>query len=127
MTRSEKDLSRRSFLAGVTGAAALGLPQQALGLPQRAPDGQVVPTLSLLPFLARPTTESILVSVRSGVVDTTARLEIKAVLGPTVWSAAGADRSVPAGEFVRWEVGDLAAGSGYDYQSISLFHVTSTH
>jgi hypothetical protein len=116
MTGSKGDLSRRSFLAGVTGAAALGLPQRALGFPQRVPSGQVVPTLSLPPFLARPTTESILVSVRSGVVDTTARLEIRAVLGPTIWSAAGADRSVPAGEFVRWEVGDLAAGSAYDYQ-----------
>ena len=109
MTRSRGDLSRRSFLAGVTGAAALGLPQYAKG-------GQVVPSLSLLPFLARPTTESILVNVRSGPVDTTARLEIKALLGPTVWSAAGADRSAAAGEFVTWEIGDLAAGSVYDYR-----------
>ena len=77
-------------MAGLTGAAALGLPQYT-------PGGQVVPTLSLLPFLARPTTESILVNVRNGPVDATARLEIKASLGPTVWGAAGVDRSAPAG------------------------------
>ena len=102
------DLSRRSFLAGLTGAAALGLPQYA-------PPGQVVPTLSLLPFLARPTTESILVNVRNGPVDATARLEIKS-LGPTEWSSAGADRSALAGEFVTWNVGDLAAGTAYEYR-----------
>ncbi len=109
VTRSRGDLSRRSFLAGLTSTAALGLPQYA-------PGGPVVPTLSLLPFLARPTTESILVNVRNGPVDATARLEIKASLGPTVWSAEGADRSVPAGEFVTWNVGDLAAGAAYEYR-----------
>ena len=103
------DLSRKSFLTGLTGTAALGLPRYA-------PGGQAVPTLSLLPFLARPTTESILVNVRNGPVDATARLEIKASLGPTVWGAAGADRSAPAGEFVTWNVGDLAAGLAYEYR-----------
>ena len=109
VTRSRGDLSRRSFLAGLTGTAALGLPQYA-------PGGQVVPTLSLPPFLARPTTESILVNVRNGPVDATARLEIKAWLGPTVWSSAGADREALAGEFVTWNVDDLAAGTAYEYR-----------
>ena len=95
-------------MAGVTGAATLGLQQYASG-------GQVVPTLSLLPFLARPTTESILVSVRNGPVDATARLEIKSV-GPTEWSVTGADRSTLAGEFVTWNVDDLAAGTAYEYR-----------
>ena len=95
-------------MAGLTGAAALGLPQYA-------PSGQVVPTLSLLPFLARPTSESILVSVRSGPVDTTARLDIKS-LGPSEWSSAGAERSAQADEFVTWNVGDLAAGTAYEYR-----------
>ena len=84
------DLSRKSFLTGLTGAAALGIPRYA-------PGGQVVPTLSLLPFLARPTTASMLVNVRNGPVDATARLEIKASLVPTVWGAAGGDRRAPAG------------------------------
>ena len=102
------DLSRKSFLTGLTGAAALGLQQYASG-------GQVVPTLSLLPFLARPTTESILVNVRNGPVDATAPLEIKS-LGPTEWSSAGADRSALVGEFLTWNVGDLAAGTAYEYR-----------
>ena len=95
-------------MAGLTGAAATGLPRYARG-------GQVVPTLSLLPFLARPTTESMLVSVRNGLVDTTARLEIKSP-GPTEWNPAGADLSIPAGAFVAWDVGDLAAGTAYEYR-----------
>ena len=95
-------------MAGLTGAAALGLPRYAAG-------GQSVPTLSLLPFLARPTTESILVSVRNGPADATARLEIKP-LGLGEWRSAGADRDALAGEFVTWTADDLAAGTGYEYR-----------
>ena len=59
MTATRDNLSRRSFLAGITGVAAMGRPRYA-------PSGQVVPTLALAPFLARPTTDSLLVSVRNG-------------------------------------------------------------
>ena len=95
-------------MAGLTGATALGLPQNTRG-------GQVVPTLSLLPFLARPTTESILVSVQNGPLDATLRIEVK-LLGPTEWDSDGADQSALAGEFVTWNVGGLAAGTAYEYR-----------
>ena len=108
MTRSSGELSRRSFLAGVAGAATLGLPKQAAG-------GRLVPTLSLAPFLARPTTDSILVSARNGQVDASARLEIKRP-GPTPWTPVGGDRAIPAGEFITWGPNDLTAGTGYEYR-----------
>ena len=108
MTRSNGGLSRRSFLAGIAGAATLGLPRHGAG-------GRVVPTLSLAPFLARPTTDSILVSARNGQVDAAARLEIKQ-RGPTFWTSVGRDRAIQAGEFITWAPEDLAVGTGYEYR-----------
>ena len=108
MTGRRGDLSRRSFLAGLTGAAALGLPRHAL-------DGRVVPTLSLAPFLARPTTDSIFVTARNGPVDATARLEVKQ-RGPTQWRAPTPDRHSGPGEFLTWDVDNLVAGTGYEYR-----------
>jgi hypothetical protein len=55
MSSGRQGVSRRSFVTGVSSALALGVPWELL----RA---EVVPTLSLLPFLARPTTCSILVT-----------------------------------------------------------------
>ncbi len=95
-------------MAGLAGTAAMGLPRFT-------PDGQVVPTLALPPFLARPTTESILVSVGNGTVDTTGRLEIRP-LGPTDWTAPAGDQNVPANTLFNWNLDDLAAGTAYEYR-----------
>ncbi|MDX1577877.1 MAG: metallophosphoesterase [Gemmatimonadota bacterium] len=100
-------LSRRSFLTGIAGAAALGLPRRIRG--------RVIPTLSLPPFLARPTTASMLVSVRNGEVDAAARLEVKRS-GPTPWRAVGPDRLVRPGEFMTWTIDALGAGTDYEYR-----------
>jgi hypothetical protein len=101
-------LSRRSFLAGLAGTAALGLPR-------RTAAGRVVPGLALPPFLARPTTRSIFVSARNGALDATARLEVRQQ-GPTRWIAAGEDRLVRAGEFMTWMPEQLVAGTRYNYR-----------
>lgn len=110
-------LSRRSFVTGVGSALALGVPWELL----RA---EVVPTLSLLPFLARPTRNSILVNARNGHMDAEVLLEFRPLRsrdspgasGASDWIASGSKRSVEAGEFVDWDVGGLEAGAAYEYR-----------
>jgi hypothetical protein len=101
-------LSRRSFLAGIGGLAALGLPRRIAG-------GRVVPSLALPPFLARPTTRSVLINARNGIGDAVARLEVRQ-RGPTQWAAVSEDRQVPEGAFMTWQPDDLRAGTGYEYR-----------
>ena len=101
-------LSRRSLLAGFTGVAAHGLPRQRAR-------GRSVPDLSLPPFLARPTSTSMLVNARNGSVDTTARLITRPV-GRPEWTAVGTDRAVPAGDFVTWNVEGVDAATAYEYR-----------
>ena len=103
-----QELSRRSFLAGVAGAAALGLPREV----ER---GRFVPTLALPPFLARPTSSSMFLTARNGAVDAMARLLVRP-LGRREWTPVGADRVVPASDFMTWSVEELAAGTGYEYR-----------
>lgn len=100
-------LSRRSFLTGLAGAALLGLPRGARK--------RIVPTLSLPPFLARPTTTSILLNARNGQVDVTARMEVKG-RDTARWRAVGPDRRVRAGDFMTWTADGLAAGTEYEYR-----------
>jgi len=100
-------LSRRSFLTGIAGAAALALPRRLRGHP--------VPRLSLPPFLARPTTTSILVNARNGELDATARLQVSP-RGTARWRSVGPDRAVIAGEFMAWTVDALAGGTDYEYR-----------
>ena len=111
MSPWHRGVSRRSFLTGVSSALALGVPWELL----RA---EVVPTLSLLPFLARPTTSSILVTAQNGHMDARASLQIRSrgESGPDSWMDAQQARSVSAGEFLNWNLQGLAAGSGYEYQ-----------
>jgi len=111
MPRFSGGLSRRSFLAGVAGVAALGLPRGARGT-------EVVPTLSLLPFLARPTTDSILINARNGHTDSVAQLGIRP-LGGDRWLPSGSELRVGPGEFLNWAVEGLTAGSSYEYRVIS--------
>ena len=98
-------LSRRSFLTGLT----------AFGVPGGGARGRAVPDLSLLPFLARPTSTSLLVNARNGSSDATARLIARPV-GYPEWAAVGADRAVPVGDFVTWRIDGLEAATAYDYQ-----------
>ena len=111
MSSRHGGVSRRSFLTGVSSALALGVPWELL----RA---EVVPTLSLLPFLARPTTSSILVTAQNGHMDARASLQIRnrGERGPDSWMDIQQARSVTAGEFLNWNLQGLAAGSGYEYQ-----------
>ena len=105
------DLSRRSFLTGVAGAAALGFPRAARS-------SGLVPTLSLLPFLARPTTDSILINARNGHTDAVAQLEVRP-LGDDQWIPSGTESRVMPGEFLNWIVEGLASGSGYEYRIVT--------
>lgn len=111
MTPAGGDLSRRAFIGGLTAAAALGRSTRLGG-------AQVAPSLSLLPFLSRPRTDSILVSVRSGTVDARLRLEVKAP-GPAPWSRAGSELEARAGEFGSWTVRGLEPGTSYDYRVVA--------
>jgi len=111
MTRRTGDLSRRSFLAGVASAAALGLPRGARGT-------ELVPTLSLLPFLARPTTDSILINARNGHTDAIAQLEVRP-LGGEQWTPSGAELGARPGEFLNWTVEGLTGGSTYEYRVVT--------
>lgn len=106
MTHAES-ISRRSFL---TGLAAV-----RIGAPRWLDGGRLVPTLSLAPFLARPTTDSVHVSARNGEVDATARLEVKRE-GPAPWRSVGDDRPVRAGEFVTWTARELTTGTPHEYR-----------
>ena len=103
-----RKLSRRSFLAGLAGAAALAKAPPAHG-------HQLRPTLALRPFLARPTRESILITARNGPVDATARLEVRQ-RGPTVWRIAAPDVAARAEDGLTWTVDGLSAGTPYDYR-----------
>ena len=109
MTRWPGDLSRRSFLAGVAGA---------LALPHAARGSKPVPTLSLLPLLARPTTDSILINVRNGFSDAIAQLEVRP-LGEDQWVRSGPEKRASPGEFVNWTVEGLTGGSTYEYRVIT--------
>jgi len=111
MTRWTEDLSRRSFLAGVAGAAALGFPRAAGG-------SELVPTLSLLPLLARPTTDSILISARNGHTDAVARLEVRP-LGEDQWTPSGTELRASPGEFLNWTAEGLTGGLSYEYRVIT--------
>ncbi|HIC54404.1 MAG TPA: hypothetical protein EYO97_11270, partial [Gemmatimonadetes bacterium] len=111
MSSRHGGVSRRSFLTGVSSALALGVPWELL----RA---EVVPTLSLLPFLASPTTSSILVTAQNGHMDAEASLQVRAQgeTGTAAWRDVERARSVAAGEFLNWSVDNLAADSRYEYQ-----------
>ena len=111
MSSRHGGVSRRSFLTGVSSALALGVPWELL----RA---EVVPTLSLLPFLASPTTSSILVTAQNGHMDAEASLQVRAQgeTGTAAWRDVERARSVVAGEFLNWSVDNLAADSRYEYQ-----------
>lgn len=108
MTRSEQDLSRRSFLSGVTGAVALGLPGKVVG-------SERVPMLSLLPFLARPTERSIVVNARNGHADADAHLEFRP-WGEGQWMPSGPELRVAAGDFLDWKLEGLEPASSYQYR-----------
>jgi hypothetical protein len=91
----------------MAGAAALEPARRLMGPP--------VPTLSLPPFLGRPTTGSILINARNGESDVLARLEVRR-RGPTLWVPVGPDRAVAAGDFMTWAPDGFAAGTGYEYR-----------
>ena len=104
--------TRRSFLAGLTGAA---LGHARIASPGQARRG---PTLALAPLLARPTTDSVMLVARNGAVNATASVEIKR-LGPDVWRAVGPPVNVVAGGFMRWDVDGLTAATGYEYRVLA--------
>jgi hypothetical protein len=111
MSRWTGDLSRRSFLAGVASAAAAGFPRDARGT-------EAVPTLSLLPFLSRPTNDSILINARNGHTDAIAQLRIRP-LGGDQWTPSGSELRAGPGEFLNWTVVGLTAGSIYEYTVVT--------
>ena len=102
------ELSRRSFLTGVAGASALG----AHGTLNSS---QSIPTLSLLPFLARPRATSILINARNGHTDAVAGLEVRR-LGESQWSPSGNELNASPGEFLNWTLEGLTAATRYEYR-----------
>lgn len=108
MTPWSSELNRRSFLKRLAGASVMALPRAVRG-------SSLSPTLSLLPVLARPTTESILVNARNGHTDAIAQLRIRP-LGETQWMPFGPELEVRAGEFLNWGVDGLDGGTAYEYQ-----------
>ena len=110
---SEDAWSRRSFLRAA--AAGIAVPAGLGGSPgtdavesARGGEGRV-PTLALLPFLARPTTESILVNVRNGTIDADLRLELRGV-GETSWIPQGDREAVSADALAGSRAAALDAG-----------------
>ncbi|HUF75104.1 MAG TPA: metallophosphoesterase, partial [Longimicrobiales bacterium] len=108
MSSTPHNLSRRSFVVGLAGAAALSRAD-----PTRAE--QVGPSLALRPFLARPTTASIVVTAQNGPMDVSARLEVRQ-RGPTTWRQAAPPIDAQAGADLAWEVDGLSVGTAYEYR-----------
>lgn len=111
MTLWSDELTRRSFLKGLAGASALALPAPAHA-------SAMVPTLSLLPFLARPTTDSILINARNGHTDAIAHIEVR-LAGENQWIRSGPELRVGAGEFLNWSVEGLDSGTAYEYRVVT--------
>lgn len=108
MSHRNRELSRRSFLTGVASATALGLPRISRG-------SQSIPTLSLLPLLARPSTTSILINARNGHTDTMAQLEVLP-LGENQWMPSGNGLTAMPGNFLNWTLEGLTASTTYEYR-----------
>jgi len=77
-----------------------------------------VPHLGLPPFLARPTTSSILVSARNGDTDAVIRPQVRPA-GEEGWADLGQARDAASGEFLTWTLDGLAAGTRYGYRLLS--------
>lgn len=105
---SHDRMSRRSFVAGA--AAAVGAPAFVTGTKRAAG-----PTLSLPPYLARPTRNSILIHARNGHDPVSAGIQIRAT-GSEEWGAVSNEIRAAAGEFLRWEVPDLEPATHYEYR-----------
>ena len=103
-----RTLSRRSFLTAAAGAAALALPRGAYSSARGS-------ALSLLPFLARPTANSILITARNGHADAIATLQVRP-LGENRWTPSGAELRAEAGGFFNWTAEGLNGGSVYEYR-----------
>jgi hypothetical protein len=97
-------------MAGLT-AAALGGTSTSFGTRAR-------PSLSLLPFLARPTTSSILISARNGHRDVEGHVRFRTA-GGEEWSSAGAAATVEPGEFFRWSIDGLEPSTAYEYEVLA--------
>ena len=105
-------LDRRTFLKGALAAPAVHL-SALRGAPSPA-----VPTLSLRPFLACPTTTSIRINVRNGFADALAQLQIRE--GPDAdWRSGAPDRLLDPGQFADWTVEGLGAGRSYEYRVLT--------
>jgi len=113
MTFWHTDLTRRSFLKGVASASALA--SSALALPRSLRASPRAPTLSLLPFLTRPTTESIDLNLRNAHVDAVAWLTV-CPFGETESPVAERESRVGAGAFLEWTVDGLKGGTRYEYR-----------
>ncbi len=77
-----------------------------------------VPTLSLLPFLARPTTESILINARNGHTDVAAHVDVRPI-GENAWLTMGSELTVGPGEFLDWTVEGLSKSTSYEYRVLT--------
>jgi predicted phosphodiesterase len=111
MSSEWSDLSRRSFLKGVAGAAVFGAPGSLRG-------SEPVPTFSLLPFLARPTSSSILVNARNGHAECVAHVRLRPV-GEREWVGRSPELTAAPGAFVEWTLDGLEAGTSYEYEVLS--------
>ncbi len=107
-------VSRRTFVQGLGAAAAVtiaGRPPAALA---RSLEDRI-PQLSLVPFLARPTTSSILINARNGDEPAIGSVEHRRPDEREWQTTAGTLQGAPRG-FFEWTVQGLSPGTRYEYR-----------
>lgn len=112
MTGDPRRTNRRTFLKTAFGASAFS------AVPFTRSPTDRVPTLSLLPFLARPTENSILINARNGHTDAIASVQHRP-LGEEEWAASGADLELRPGDFLNWTVDGLTGATEYEYRLLT--------
>jgi hypothetical protein len=105
---------KRSALISVSVASAL----RHLAAQDQTDDAAGHSPFYLPPFLALPTGTSIVISVMNGAQPVEAVLEYRAE-GADAWKSFGESRSVPAYEFLNWELQGLVAATRYRYRLLA--------
>ena len=110
-------VSRRRFLSGsAVASVALAWSRSPLGAQEVVGNSPFY----LPPFLARPTTQSIFISVLTNQLPVEAKLEYRKV-SDEAWKPFGAIQSVPAFQFIHWELTGLEPSRAYRFRILSRY------